>query len=293
MGVTPPRLPRRGIAELRLFIEKHGHARVPKLYTAPSGFNLSTWVQRRRQAYQDRELSAGEIAELQALPGWTWTRRDEWWDRGVAEVRRYAAVHGHARIPQSFVTPRNYQLGRWACRRRREYRAGKLSADRIVELELIRGWTWDKREDRWQRGIVELRRFIATRGHALVPSSYKTPTGFDLGSWVFNRRAHYRAGRISAERIAELEAQPGWTWSVRDEQWERGIDELRLFVEEFGHARVPKGYASPSGFNLGGWVRNRRRDHRVQTLSPERIAALEALPGWFWSAAIGENKMAA
>jgi len=46
---------------------------------------------------------------------------------------------------------------------------------------------------------------------------------------------------------------------------------------------VPKGHVE-DGFNLGIWIANRRKDHKSGRLSHERVARLEALPGWVWGA---------
>jgi hypothetical protein len=46
---------------------------------------------------------------------------------------------------------------------------------------------------------------------------------------------------------------------------------------------VPAKYIDPSGLALGGWVTNRRTEYRKGALSPERIAALDAL-GMVWRA---------
>ena len=52
-------------------------------------------------------------------------------------------------------------------------------------------------------------------------------------------------------------------------------------VEREGHARVPAGHVE-AGFRLGQWVKVQRRSH--PTMSADRAARLEALPGWTWEA---------
>jgi hypothetical protein len=37
---------------------------------------------------------------------------------------------------------------------------------------------------------------------------------FTLGRWVSSRRGDFKYGKLSAERIAALEAIPGWVWAA-------------------------------------------------------------------------------
>ena len=81
-----------------------------------------------------------------------------------------------------------------------------------MTLEALPGWTWDPLEDSFQRGLIELRSFVAREGHARVPDGYTAPTGFALGVWVGNRRGEHRSAALSPNHVALLEAVPGWTW---------------------------------------------------------------------------------
>jgi hypothetical protein len=69
------------------------------------------------------------------------------------------------------------------------------------------------------RGLVAddwrvLTRFVAREGHARVPTRY-TEDGYRLGAWMDQQRANKRAGRLSDERAARLEALVGWDWDPR------------------------------------------------------------------------------
>ena len=55
------------------------------------------------------------------------------------------------------------------------------------------------------------------------------------------------------------------------------FDELKRFVAERQHARVPRGREK-----LGWWVRNQRLFYGRGELAADRAARLEALPGWTW-----------
>ena len=79
-------------------------------------------------------------------------------------------------------------------------------------------------------------------GHARVPASKKWD-GLRLGPWVSRRRSEGNAARLTPERVATLEAIPGWTWDPHADAWETGLAALRAFVAREGHARVAKAEA--------------------------------------------------
>ena len=66
------------------------------------------------------------------------------------------------------------------------------------------------------------------------------------------------------------------------ELWQRGVQELLAFKENYGHCIVPKMYSSSTGFQLGQWVMNQRTYKSRGKLSEEQIKQLEDL-GFVWN----------
>jgi hypothetical protein len=57
---------------------------------------------------------------------------------------------------------------------------------------------------------------------------------------------------------------------------------VRAYAEEHGTASPPPGVTDSDGRALKSWVVHQRRAYRDGTLSAERRAVLEAIPGWYW-----------
>lgn len=150
--------------------------------------------------------------------------------------------------------------------------------ERKAQLEALNGWTWDPFAEKWEEGFRYLNEFLAQEGHCKVLQTYANPDGYRLGSWVNLQRTN--KDRLSAERLARLEALPGWSWDPFADQWEEGLRNLEEFFAREGSCKVPQGYTTAGGVRLGGWVHLQRskRDSLEATL----CARLEALSGWTW-----------
>ena len=130
--------------------------------------------------------------------------------------------------------------------------------------------------------------YYREHGDLEVPKRYKTPEGYSLGSWIYIQRKIYNGdeyGNLTQERIRKLEAI-GMTWEgVRNLSWNRFYAEAERYFKEKGHLRVPYDYVSDTGLRLGSWITNqrlyRKGNIRAASLTPERIAALDAI-GMIW-----------
>ncbi|MCR8899818.1 helicase associated domain-containing protein [Gordonia sp. GONU] len=212
---------------------------------------------------------------------------DRLFDTGIAHLHRYVAMHGSSSPPRG-ATIDGFAIGQWVVNRRAEYRRGQLSPERIRRLDTeFPGWVWNVREAMFDVGVTHLRRYVAVHGTSNAGEG-DVVNGFEIGTWVASRRADYRRGRLSAERIARLESEfPDWQWLPQDEAFaaafETGLSHLRRYVAAHGTSQVPQRDVI-DGFPIGTWVATRRADYRKGRLSAERIRRIETeFPDWRWT----------
>lgn len=177
--------------------------------------------------------------------------------------------------------------------------AGKIDVEEIDLTQQPSKKVLLKRAQRFEQALLRLQKFVARTGSACASVLYVEPDGFKLGTWVSQQRTEYHAGRLSPDRIAALESLPGWMWRAepvftvkspknthtqlpRPQKFEDRFFRLQEFVERTGSACISVLYVEPDGFRLGRWVSSRRSEYHTGRLSPDRIAALESLPGWTW-----------
>jgi superfamily II DNA or RNA helicase len=264
---------------LQRFVEREGHTLVPQTYRL-DGLALGQWVSHQRVKYREARLSNEHVARLETVPGWSWSPLVESWEESFARLEQFVEKEGHAVVPRS-PTFDDFRLGAWVSTQRRNCKLGILDADRIERLKALPGWSWDAKNEGWERNFSYLERFVEQEGHARVPSDYEL-AGFQVGGWVVGQRRAYLKGRLPSDRIERLKALPGWIWASNDSVWEDGFAHLQRFVKRMNHARVPQG-SSFDDYPLGGWVATQRRAYRRGQLLPNRIERLKAVPGWTWA----------
>ena len=147
---------------------------------------------------------------LWSFPGWTWDLAAYQFQESLSALRAFIAREGHARVPKDHVED-GVRLGAWVSRRRTEYRRKKLGREHIKILANIPRWTWNAREERFQRALQALRAFAAREGHARVPKDH-VEEGYRLGNWVDTQRQAFRRKQLDREYVRLLDVVPGWWW---------------------------------------------------------------------------------
>ena len=127
-------------------------------------------------------------------------------------------------------------------------------------------------------GLLET--FVKEHKHCLVPGLYKTDDGYRLGMWIGHQRRNKDS--MEADRSKRLELLPGWSWDVYSDDWEEGFSYLKQYSDREGHCRAPQLYKTNDGYRLGQWVASRRASK--DSMEPDRLQRLEALPHWWWNA---------
>lgn len=130
----------------------------------------------------------------------------------------------------------------------------------------------------WDEWFGLLSAFAERHGHSRVPARH-LEDGKALGSWVNNQRT--RREILPMERRQVLESLPGWAWDAQQAAWDEQFALLLKYVAEVGGCLFPVDHEE-DGVPLGRWVARQRT--RQESLSEDRRARLEALPGWTWDA---------
>ncbi len=271
-----------GFRQLVDYAARMGHLRVSKKFRTEDGFRLAGWIDKQRIAYRANTLGTERSARLEGVTGWTWDPFDEQWELGFAQFALYCKQTGNAIVPRTSLTRDGFKLGIWISVQRKEYRKGKLRAERVARIQTL-GLVWDPNMVKWEEELSQLHRYYSSEGTAAVPGNFVTDSGFKLGIWVNLQRIKFSKGKLIPSMVTRLEELPGWVWgSTQAEQWETGYTQLIRYVAHRGHAVVPSSFITKSGFRLGGWVGAQRRSYKSGTLPVQNISMLEATEGWVW-----------
>jgi hypothetical protein len=211
------------------------------------------------------------------------------WNEIYSLLVDYKTAHGTCRVPTRFRTDEGVELGSWVDRQRMSHADGRLSEERVNQLEEI-GFVWNANEAAWEENYSRLERFVAIHGHCDVPHSHQEEegSGAKLYPWVNRQRSSRSAGTLEASREKRLQAL-GFCWAVKKSGvgggWDKKFEALEKYRRKHGNCRVPRTFVTAEGVNLGNWVRTQRKSFWACTLDKEREKKLEGL-GFTWDVLI-------
>lgn len=253
-----------------------------------SDMTLGEWLttQRRVRAGQiPGNLTEQQVARLDSI-GMEWgNRNDAAWEHGLEEARKFREQFGNLQVPAKYKTKNDYPLGKWINNARKRRSDGKLTEERIRQLDQM-GMIWSVFDAKWEQGYALAAIYAQEYGNLDVPRDYKTADGKTLGRWIQNQELAYEQKKLSADQIKRLETI-GMQWGSRyDRQWNEVYQAAKRYFEANGDLDVPVAYVSPEGYALGKWVRRQQYAYRNPEksnaiLSQERIELLDAI-GMQW-----------
>ena len=274
----------KGLGQLKKFVEREKHARVPSDYIDDDEFNLGKWVSHRRNNFKNNELAPDRIEQLESVKGWVWKPSEADFSIGFEQLKKFVEQEKNVQVPHDYIDNDEFNLGSWVRNRRTDFKNNELAPDRIEQLESVKGWVWKPSEADFSIGFEQLKKFADSQKHAQVPIRYIDDDEFTLGRWVQSRRKDFKDNKLAPDRIEQLESIEDWVWvaNVRVNNFSTGLRQLKKFVEHEKHIRVPKGYICDDKFTLGRWIQTRRSDFKNNNLAPDRIKQLESIKGWMW-----------
>jgi superfamily II DNA or RNA helicase len=204
------------IIHLEQYLRDNGHSKISQSFCTNNGFKLGAWVSSIRMRYKEGRVKPDRVKKVGSLPLWVWRPEEANFQQAIYILKEYISSNGNSRVFKTFISSDGFKLGSWVFRRRGEYRKGKLAQNHIEQLEAINEWVWDPLEHEYEKAFSQLKQYVDSNGHSLVPQSFVTDTMFRLGNWVGNRRQEYKTGKLPPARVEQLSALPGWVWDVRN-----------------------------------------------------------------------------
>jgi len=253
----------------------------------------ANWHGKQRKAYHKNKISEERRAALEELLGWEWgTKRERiytWEDQKQNWITHYTKLQ---KTPSPTSKEKDAKrAGVWQCGLRETYHKKTLSKERTAELEAIVGWKWrsEKKTERGVRDTWEQQKQNWVTQYTKLqtyPSAFsKDPEEKKAGAWQNKTRTAYHKNKLSEECMDELKTISGWAWSVSaldSDTWEQKKLNWITLYNTLQRTPLPSSKENDEK-KAGQWQQTQRVAKKNGKMPPERIMALEEIPGWTWS----------
>lgn len=241
------------------------------------GLKVGTWSCQQRTQHRSGNLPADRATRLEAI-GFVWNKTIWQWEKHYAILKRMFDAGTSIEMEKRAVAIDGLNIGYWCSTQRAAFKNGKLSPDQIARLEAI-GFTWNLLDKQWKQNYAALKCLFDAGKAVNVPDRFEID-GLWIGQWCRDQRKRFECGRLSADRIALLEAI-GFVWDQLAMRWEQHYAILNQMFEKGESINMPQ-RTLIAGQKIGMWCHDQRKRYKLGKLSADRIAKLEAI-GFKWS----------
>lgn len=243
----------------RLYFETYGNLNIPAAYKTADGIMLGRWIDRQRR---NTKISEARKSKLDCI-GMIWQKKDSW-DVRFELAKEYFEKNGSLDISTNYVM-NGIWLGKWLSEQKKKYKAGKLSAEYVRQLETL-NIVWDadiqkKYDEIWEGYFHKIKAYFDQHGDITSIGNSAAEKDQKLNKWLQKQRRSYKDGKLSNEKI-ELLKSVGIVWDTYTDAWETGFLHAKKYYETKGNLNVPLSYADDSGYTLGIWIANQRNNYR-------------------------------
>jgi hypothetical protein len=179
--------------------------------------------------------------------------------------------------------PKEKRAGLWQMHIRAAYKKGRLSQERIDEMEAIPGWKWGTQREGGYTWEEHLQHWVTQYEKQLrTPSSHsKDLEEKRAGMWQGTQRVAYKNGTLSQERINKLLETPGWEWRTKAYRWEEHIQHMITHYDTLLQTSSKKSN-NPEEKQADVWQDMLRTTYTHGTLSQDHVNELKGNPEWEW-----------
>lgn len=259
------------------YYSEKGNLLIPLLYISDDGVKLGSWINTQRRQYKRGKLSKEKISLLEKIE-MVWSVYDiQWYEYYNASVEYYNK-NGNLLVPLRYKTTSNIKLGSWISHQRRNYKAGKLSKEKIDLLEKLE-MAWDGMSATWNEMYKLAKQYYEENNNLSISSTSFVYKNASLGSWIVTQRNKYSDNTLSEDQIALLnDIGMEWVYTNNpDYVWDKNYNTVLEFYSKYKHLYIPISYVSEDGVRIGVWLYDRKLEYERNELSEDRKRKLDKL----------------
>lgn len=246
--------------------------------TVIGDFWVGKWLVKQLRSLEEGTLLPDQIIKMQVLVEQTGidgqTQAQRKWMRRFQDVEMLTERYGSWKNWEETEATKPMLL--WIKQQIKKLNAGQVSPG---EAQLLQRIGIVSEDDSWMKYFRLAEKYYSQYGDLNVPSSYITPDGVRLGTWISRQRRLYRetsGGKgLTDQQIRMLEGL-NMEWDLHRKSFETGLCAAERYYKTAGNLNVPARYVDDTGYPLYQWMCDiRKKKSKLQEQDRIKLDAMQ------------------